>query len=323
MLNPISGASLDALRGKTVAVLGYGAQGAAHALNLRDGGVTVVVAQRQGSPRWDQAVDAGFSPISIAQAAEQADLLIFALPDDATPAIYKSEILPHQRSGQAFGFLHGFCVHYKLLDVPTTADVVLVAPKGQGRAVRSEFVAGRGVLALIAVAQNATGHAREIALAWAAGIGAARAAIFETTFAQETETDLFGEQAVLCGGLTALVRAGFDTLVEAGYPEELAYLECCHELKLIVDLIYELGISGMRERISTTARFGDLTRGPRIIDEHARAKMREALSDIRSGTFLHEFLAQSGAEAPRLADEDRSQAVDIVGERLRGLLRSP
>ncbi|TWT41773.1 Ketol-acid reductoisomerase [Phycisphaerae bacterium RAS1] len=320
-------ARVDFLADRTVAVLGFGAQGAAHALNLRDSGVRTIVGQRPGGPRHAAAAAQGFSPVSIAEAARQADLLILALPDDAAPAVFQSEILPHLHGGQALGFIHGFNIHYQCIQPPAELDVLLVAPKAQGRAVRSEFALGRGVMSLIAVGQDASGSARKTALGWAAALGSARSAIFETTFKDETESDLFGEQAVLCGGLTALIQAGFDTLVAAGYPAELAYFECCHEVKLIADLIHDMGIEAMRQRISTTARYGDITRGPRVIDEHVREQMRRILDEIRSGAFAREFLAAGGRKLAAASGGFRSaqpnlpdSELDRCGARVRGFL---
>jgi ketol-acid reductoisomerase len=310
------------LRAKTIAVLGYGSQGQAHALNLRDSGCQVLVAQRPG-PHYQAAVEADFKPVSVPEATQAADLLIFGLPDEATPAIFEQDMRDALRPGQVLGFMHGFNIHYGRVTPPADVDVVLVAPKGQGRAVRNEFLAGRGVAALIAVHQDATGQARQAALAWAAGIGAARAALFETTFADETETDLFGEQAVLCGGLTALIHAGFETLVEAGYPPELAYFECCHELKLIVDLVYEDGITAMRARISNTARFGDLTRGPRVIGPQVRQEMRRILEEVRSGAFARAWVAENEAGRPNfkaLTEQGRTHLIERVGAKLRQLM---
>ena len=316
-------ATVDFLLDKKVGVMGYGSQGRAHALNLRDSGCRVIVAQRPGSPRFDAAIDDGFEPIEIAQAVSTADLLIFGLPDDTAPAIYEREIQPHLRPGQTLGFIHGFVIHYQQIEPPPDVDVVLVAPKSQGRGVRNEYVAGRGVLTLVAIQQDATGSARQTALAWAAGIGANRAGLLETTFKDETETDLFGEQAVLCGGLTALIKAGFETLVEAGYPPELAYFECCHEIKLLADLIHDGGITYMRERISSTARFGDLTRGPRLANEQTRQQMREILAEIRSGQFAREFIAdnlENRAKSEELTEQDRTHMIEDVGRELRTLM---
>lgn len=320
---PVRGASIEALKGRTVAVLGYGAQGASHALNLRDSGLKVVVAQRAGGPRHGQAMEAGFAPVSIAEATGVGDLVIFALPDEAAPGVYESEIRPRLRGGQALGFIHGYNIHYRRIVAPADVDVVLVAPKAQGQGVRSAFVAGRGVACLIAAEQNATGRARETALAWAAGLGCHRAAIYETTFREETETDLFGEQAVLCGGLTALVKAAFETLVEGGYPAELAYFECCHELKLLTDLLHEGGLTYMRERISNTARYGDLTRGPRVIDEGVRQRMRGVLEEIRNGAFAAEWEAENKAGLARfksMTEADRGHLIEVVGRRIREMM---
>jgi len=320
---PGASARVELLRDRCVAVLGYGSQGQAHALNLRDSGCRVLVAQRADSPRFAAAVSAGFQPLELAEAVKRADLLIFGLPDDAAPRVYDAAIGPHLRRGQTLGFLHGFVIHYGLIRPPPDVDVVMVAPKAQGRGVRDEFVAGRGVPVLLAVHQDATGQARETALGWAAGIGAHRAGILETTFADETETDLFGEQAVLCGGLTALIKAAFETLVEAGYPPELAYFECCHEVKLLADLIHAGGISYMRERVSSTARFGDVTRGPRVVGEEARRAMRELLAEIRSGQFARELLEDSRRGQSRtrqLVDRDRDHPLEQVGRRLRELI---
>ena len=317
---PAQDARIDALRDRTLAVLGYGSQGHAHALNLRDSGLRVIVAQRPGSPRHQQAVADGFEPVGISEAVQASDVLIFALPDDAAPAVWREQIAPHLRSGQTLGFVHGFCIHYGLIEPPADVDVVLVAPKAQGRGVRRLYQQGRGPAVLVAVGQDATGHARETALAWAAALGAHRSLILETTFAEETETDLFGEQAVLCGGLSHLIVAAFETLVEAGYPAELAWFECCYEVKLLADLIHEHGITGMRERISSTARFGDLTRGPRVIDLHVREKLRQILDEIRSGAFAREFLddqRSGGAKMRALLEAARSHPIERLGAELR------
>lgn len=311
--------SLEPLRGRTIAILGYGSQGRAHALNLRDRGFRVVVGQRRG-PRFDEAVSAGFEPLAIGEATAAGDLVVMALPDEAAPEVYAAEIGPRLRGGKVLGFIHGYNVHYGRIAAPAGTDVVLVAPKAQGDGVRREFVAGRGVVCLTAVGQDASGSARGTALAWAAGIGGDRAGVIETTFRDETETDLFGEQAVLCGGLTSLIKAGFETLVEAGYPAELAYFECCHEVKLIADLISERGIAGMRERISSTARFGDLTRGPRVIGPAVREAMRRVLEEIRCGDFAAEWRDEVAAGRPRfrrLSEADGAHALEVVGAVLR------
>lgn len=315
-----SKARIELLAGKTVAVLGYGAQGHAHALNLRDSGVSVIVVQRPNSARHRAAVADGFTPVSISDATKRADLLIFSLPDEAAPQLYRGEIAPHLRDGQALGFIHGYNIHFKEIVAPPGIDVVLVAPKAQGRGVRSEFLAGRGVFALVAVHQDATGRALDTALGWAAGLGSHRAAILPTTFRDETETDLFGEQTVLCGGVSALIKMAFETLVDAGYPPEVAYFECCHELKLVVDLIHERGISGMRELISNTARYGDVTRGPRVIGPAVRTAMKQVLTEIQSGEFAREWRAETAAGKPvfnRLSAEDRKHPIEQIGREIR------
>jgi len=323
---PNESASVELLRGRTVAVLGYGAQGSAHALNLRDSGCRVIVAQRPGGQGHAAAIDDGFLPVSLEEATGAADLLIFGLPDDTAGALFEAHVRPRLRPGQALGFIHGFAIHYQQIEPPADVDVVLVAPKAQGRGVRREYVAGRGVLALVAVHQDATGAARSLALAWAAGIGAARAGLLETTFADETETDLFGEQAVLCGGMSALIKAGFETLVEAGYPPELAYFECCHEIKLLADLVHDYGVAGMRARISSTARFGDVTAGPRIVTDETKATMRALLDEIRRGEFARRFLADRdarGAVSKPLLAADARHPVEAAGRAMRALMWGP
>lgn len=315
-------ATVERLRSATVAVLGYGSQGSAQAKNLRDSGCSVIIGQRNGSGRHAEAVRDGFQPVPLRNAAGAADLLIFGLPDDQMGAIYRAEIEPELRPGKTLGFIHGFAIHYQEILPPPTVDVVLVAPKAQGAGVRSLFLAGRGPAALVAVHQDASGLALQTALAWAAGIGAARAGILKTTFKDETETDLFGEQAVLCGGLSALISAAFETLVAAGYPPELAYFECCHEVKLLADLIHAGGIADMRARISSTARFGDLTRGPRIVSEGVRAEMKKILSEIQSGAFAREFLADSRGGAPKAKALMKSAAanpIEEIGREMRKL----
>jgi len=315
--------NLDLLSGK-VAVLGYGAQGHAHALNLRDSGVEVEVGLREGSPSRAAAEDAGLTVGTVAEVVRGAQLVSVLLPDQVQPSVYEEEVAPNLSPGAALLFAHGFNVHYGRIGPPAGHDVIMVAPKGPGHIVRRLFEEGFGTPALAAVAQDASGGAFELALAYAAGIGAARAGIIETTFAEETETDLFGEQAVLCGGVTELIRAGFETLVEAGYSAEGAYYECLHEMKLIVDLIWEGGLAGMRYSISDTAEYGDLTRGPRVIDEHVRERMRELLADIQSGAFAREWIAEMDAGEPRLTElrkQAAEQPLEQVGKELRGLMR--
>lgn len=315
-------ASVDTLRNKRIAILGYGSQGSAHAKNLRDSGCTVIVGQRPESSRHADAIADGFSPVSISEAAKIGDLLIFGLPDDRSGEIFRREIAPHLKPNCTLGFIHGFAIHYAEIVPPPGVDVVLVAPKAQGAGVRRLFLAGRGPAALVAVHQDASGSALEIALGWAAGIGAARAGILQTTFRDETETDLFGEQAVLCGGLTAMITAAFDTLLEAGYPPELAYFECCHEVKLLADLIQAGGITYMRSRISSTARFGDLTRGPRIVSAAVKAQMSSILQEIRSGEFAREFLEDARAGSPRakmLLEQGAKNPIEIAGRPMREL----
>lgn len=315
-------ADLSPLLGRTIAVLGYGSQGSAQAKNLRDSGCKVLVGQRSGSPRHAAAVADGFAPVPMRDAVRLAELVIFALPDDQVGDVFRDDLAGAVRPGQALGFIHGFAIHYKLIQPPLDVDVILVAPKAQGAGVRSLFVAGRGPAALVAVHQDATGRALRTALAWAAGIGAGRAGILETTFQDETETDLFGEQAVLCGGLSALITAAFETLVEAGYPAELAYFECCHEVKLLADLIQAGGITAMRERISSTARFGDLTRGPRIVDAAVRDRMGEILAEIQDGRFTAEFLRDTQSGGQRAKDgmtKSAGHPIEPIGREMRGL----
>jgi len=308
------------LEGKVVVVLGYGSQGRAHALNLRDSGCDVTVAVRKNGPTWKQAEADGFRPAEPASAVGAADVVAFLVPDMAQPALYKEHVQPHLKPGTTLLFAHGFNVHYKQLQPAEKTDVVLVAPKGPGALVRRQYEEGRGVPCLVAVHQDASGHAKETAYQYAEGIGGARAAVVETTFAEETETDLFGEQAVLCGGVTELMAAGFETLVAAGYQPEVAYYECLHEMKLIIDLIYEGGFARMHQFVSDTAKFGDLTRGPRIVDAHARENMKQVLEEIRSGAFAKEWVAEYQAGSKRyreLLDKDLNHPVEAVGRKLR------
>jgi ketol-acid reductoisomerase len=313
----------DLLDGK-VAVVGYGSQGHAHALNLRDSGIEVEVGLRKGSPSREQAEQAGLSVAPVAEAVEGAQLVALLIPDQAQPQVYGRDVAPRLAPDAALLFAHGFNVHFGRIAPPGGHDVVMVAPKGPGHIVRRLFEEGFGTPALVAVAQDESGRAFELALAYGAAIGAARAGMIATTFAEETETDLFGEQAVLCGGVTELIRAGFETLVEAGYQPEIAYYECLHELKLIVDLIWENGLTGMRHSISDTAEYGDLTRGPLVIDEHVRARMRSLLDEVRNGSFAREWIAEMEAGEPRLRElraRAGEQELERVGRELRALMR--
>ncbi|MFQ5495951.1 MAG: ketol-acid reductoisomerase [Phycisphaerae bacterium] len=317
-----SDADLSTLKKLRVSVIGYGNQGHAHARNLRDTGIQVTVGQRPGRGA-DRATDDGFHPIPIAEAVDTADLLILTLPDESAADIYTDHIGPNLRPGRTLGFVHGFNIRYGFITPPDNVDVIMVAPKGPGTLLRSLYVEGKGLPALLAVHQDPTGHAKQTALAWAAGIGATRAAVVETTFAAETETDLFGEQAVLCGGLTALTKAAFETLVEAGYEPELAYLECVHELKQIVDLLYNSGLSAMRDRISNTAEYGDLTRGPRVIGDEARQAMKRLLKEVQDGTFAREWIAEhraGGRNFRRLHDADVDSPYERAAAAVRALM---
>ncbi|HSJ74547.1 MAG TPA: ketol-acid reductoisomerase [Miltoncostaeaceae bacterium] len=316
-------ADLDLLSGKTVAVIGYGSQGHAHALNLRDSGVAVVVGLRRGSASTEAAREEGLEVLTPAEAAARGDLVMILAPDEHQARLFAEEIAPGLGEGDALLFAHGFAIHFGQVVPPPGVDVMMVAPKGPGHLVRRTYAEGAGTPALMAVQQDASGGAKGLALAYAKGIGCTRAGVIETTFAEETETDLFGEQVVLCGGLTELVRAGFDTLVEAGYNPDLAYFECLHELKLIVDLMYEKGISGMRYSISNTAEYGDLTRGRRIITEDTRAEMRRILAEIQTGRFAKEWLEENQVGRPvfnAIARRDAAHQVEDVGKRLRGMM---
>ena len=316
-------ADLSVLKGKIVGVIGYGIQGRGQALNLRDSGVQVIVAQRPGGPNYSLAKHDGFAPVSVADAARQADLVIVLTQDTLQAQLYHESIAPHLKPGKALGFSHGFSILYGLITPPKTVDVIMIAPKGPGSLLRSQFLEGKGVPALLAVHQDATGHAKPLALAWARGIGSTRAGVLETTFKEETETDNFGEQAVLCGGVSALIKAGFETLVEAGYQPELAYFECLHELKLITDMIWATGIQGMRKRVSDTAKWGDISRGPRVIDAHVKETMRQLLREIRSGAFAKEWVAEHEAGRPtftRLMRQDDEHPIEQVGRQLRAMM---
>ena len=322
MAEIIKHGNVDLLSGK-VAVIGYGSQGHAHALNLNDSGVAVEVGLREGSPSWAAAEDAGLAVRTVAEAVRGAQLVALLLPDGPMAEVYANEVEPNLDAGAAVLFAHGLNIHYGRITPAAGHDVVMIAPKGPGHIVRRLFEEGYGTPAIVAVHVDASGEARELALAYGAAIGAARAGMIESSFAEETESDLFGEQAVLCGGVSQLIRFGFETLVEAGYQPEIAYYECLHELKLIVDLIYEGGLAGMRFSISDTAEYGDLTRGPQVIDDHVRENMRKLLSDIREGAFAHEWIEQMKTGEPRLK-ELRARAADEriekVGSELRSLM---
>jgi len=312
--------TLAPLKGKTVAIIGYGSQGHAQAQNLRDSGVKVIVGQRKGSANYKLAVKHGFKPVSAAEAAEKADVIQILLPDEVQKEVYEKDILPHLKPGKCLIWSHGFNIHFKIIKPPKDVDVIMVAPKGPGHLVRSEFLKGGGVPCLIAIEQDASGKARNIALAHARGVGGLRAGAIETSFKNETETDLFGEQSVLCGGVSELVKAGFETLTEGGYPEELAYFECLHELKLIVDLFYQGGLSYMRYSVSNTAEFGDMVTGPRIITDKTKAEMKKVLKEIQNGTFAKNFLAelQSGGKKFRAWEaKEKNHPLEVVGRRLR------
>ncbi|GAA6618299.1 ketol-acid reductoisomerase [Scytonema sp. NUACC26] len=315
-------ANLDLLAGKTIAIIGYGSQGHAHALNLKDSGLNVIVGLYPGSKSVAKAEAAGLTVKNVADAAKAADLIMILLPDEVQKTIYKEEIEPHLEEGNVLLFAHGFNIHFGQVVPPPTVDVVMVAPKGPGHLVRRTYEQGQGVPALFAIYQNASGQARDRAMAYAKGIGGTRAGILETTFREETETDLFGEQTVLCGGLCALIKAGFETLVEAGYQPELAYFECLHEVKLIVDLIVEGGLAKMRDSISNTAEYGDYTRGPRIVNDQTKAEMRRILQEIQSGQFAREFVLENQAGKPGFTSMRRQEAehpVEDVGKDLRAM----
>jgi ketol-acid reductoisomerase len=316
-------ANLDLLKKRKVAVIGYGSQGHAHALNLRDSGVDVRVGLGAGSKSKAKAEGAGLRVVSVTEAAKEADVVMVLIPDQTQKSVYDAEIAPHMTKGKALLFAHGFNVHYGRIQAPAGHDVIMVAPKGPGHIVRRIFTEGYGTPALIAVHQDASGNARSLALAYAVGLGAHNAGILETSFQEETETDLFGEQAVLCGGTAELIQAGFDTLVEAGYSPECAYYECLHELKLIVDLIYEGGLQHMRWSISDTAEFGDYVSGPRVVDDHVRANMKAVLTDIQSGAFAKRWIAdmENGEqELKSLRQKALDSNIETVGKELRGLM---
>ncbi|HWQ38196.1 MAG TPA: ketol-acid reductoisomerase [Burkholderiales bacterium] len=316
-------ADLRLIKGKKVAILGYGSQGHAHALNLKDSGVKVTVGLRKSGASWDKARKAGLEVKEVADAVKSADIVMILLPDEHIADVYRTEVEPNIRKGATLAFAHGFNIHYGQVVPRADLDVVMVAPKAPGHTVRSTFVAGGGVPMLIAVHQNPSKKARDLALSYAAAIGGGKAGIIETNFREETETDLFGEQVVLCGGTTALIQAGFEVLVEAGYAPEMAYFECLHELKLIVDLIYEGGIANMRYSISNNAEYGDFTRGPRIITEETRKEMRRILKEIQTGAYAQEFLLENRTGAVKLnamRRMGREHPIEVVGERLREMM---
>ena len=313
---------LSLIKGRKIAVIGYGSQGHAHALNLHDSGCDVRVGLRADSSSVAKAREAGLKVVTPQEAAAEADIIMMLTPDELTAHIYYADIHDNMESGKVLAFAHGFNVHFEQVVAPADCDVIMIAPKGPGHMVRRVFTEGSGVPCLIAVHQDASGSARDIALAWAAGIGGARAAVIETSFAEETETDLFGEQAVLCGGATHLVQMGFETLVEAGYQPEIAYFECLHELKLIVDLMYEGGMAKMRDSISNTAEYGDYVTGPRVITEETREAMRAVLWDIQSGKFARDWILENKAGAPSFKAMRRIHAehlIEDVGQDLRGM----
>jgi len=311
------------IRAKKVAIIGYGSQGHAHALNLKESGVDVVVGLREGSTSKSKAEAAGLRVMSIADATKFADVIMILAPDTEQKKIYEESIQPNLTAGKALAFAHGFNIRFNRIEPPKGVDVIMIAPKGPGHLVRRTFTEGGGVPALIAVAQDATGQAKALAMSYAEAIGAARAGVIETTFPEETETDLFGEQVVLCGGLTSLIMAGYETLVEAGYQPEMAYFECLHEVKLIVDLMYEEGIAGMRFSISDTAEYGDVSRGPRIINADTKKEMKKILEEIQSGKFADEWIAESDSGRKRFAEmrnAGKNHPIEKVGAQLRGMM---
>jgi len=316
-------ADLNILKDKVVAIIGYGSQGHAHAQNLRDSGVQVIIGQRPGGPNWQLAREHGFEPVSAGEAAKKADLIQILVQDQYQPTVYQEEILPNLAPGKTLVFGHGFNIHYNQIIPPKDVDVVMIAPKGPGHLVRREFEKGGGVPCLVAVHQDATGQALAKALAYAAGVGGTRSGVLETTFREETETDLFGEQAVLCGGVSELIRAGFETLTKAGYQPEIAFFECMHELKLIVDLLYEGGFKKMHHSISDTAEYGDYVTGPRVINEESRKAMQKVLEEIQDGTFARNWILENKANLPFFLARRRQShehQVEQVGDNLRSMM---
>ncbi|MGI5838737.1 MAG: ketol-acid reductoisomerase [bacterium] len=318
-----SDANLDILRGKKIAILGYGSQGHAHSRNLHDSGMDVIVGLYTGSKSWERVKEDGLEVATVAEAAKAADIIMFLIPDHIQAATYQNEVAPYLAEGNTVAFAHGFNIHFKQIIPPKNVDVIMVAPKGPGHLVRRQYEQGAGVPGLLAVYQDYTGKAKEIGLAYAKGIGNTRAGLMETTFQEETETDLFGEQAVLCGGISELIKAGFETLVEAGYQPEAAYFECLHEMKLIVDLIYEGGLSGMRYSVSDTAKYGDFMVGKRIINDATRAEMKKVLAEIQSGEFAKQWILENQANRPvynAIYEKEKMHLIETVGEKLRRMM---
>ncbi|GAB6988340.1 ketol-acid reductoisomerase [Paenibacillus pini] len=313
---------LNVLKGKTIAVIGYGSQGHAQAQNLRDSGINVVIGLREGKS-FDKAKNDGFEVLSVADATRKADVVQILMPDETQASVYKNDIEPNLKKGAALMFSHGFNIHFGQINAPAEADVLLVAPKSPGHMVRRTYVEGFGVPGLIAIEQDATGNAKAIGLAYAKGIGCTRAGVIETSFREETETDLFGEQAVLCGGVTALIKAGFETLTEAGYAPEMAYFECLHEMKLIVDMIYEGGMANMRDSISNTAEYGDYVTGPRVVTDETKKAMKAVLSDIQQGKFARDFILENQSHGAFMNATRRNEAnhpIEVVGAQLREMM---
>jgi len=316
-------ADLNVLKDKKIAIIGYGIQGRGQALNLRDSGLNVIVSELEGTVNYNTAKEDGFSPMLVSDAARDADIIQILTQDHVQAKVYKDAIKPALKKGKALLFSHGFNIRFKQIKPPKKIDVLMVAPKGPGSLVREMYKEGKGVPCLLAIHQDASGNAKNIGLAYAKGIGGTRAGVIETTFTEETETDLFGEQTVLCGGVTELIKAGFDTLVEAGYQPEIAYFECLHELKLITDMIYKVGIQGMRKRVSDTAEYGDLTRGKKIITDKTRKTMKKILKDVQSGKFAREWIKENEQGRPlynELSKKDDTHQIEVVGKKLRGMM---
>ncbi|HNV24167.1 MAG TPA: ketol-acid reductoisomerase [Candidatus Omnitrophota bacterium] len=316
-------ANLDVLKNKTIAIIGYGIQGRGQALNLRDSGLNVIVSEMEGTPNYETAIADGFKPVDANTAAKQAHIIQILTQDHVQADVYKKAIKKNLAQGKTLVFSHGFNIHFKQIVPPKDIDVWMIAPKGPGALVRQQYEEGKGVPCLVAIYQNASGHALEEALAYAKGIGGTRAGVIETTFKEETETDLFGEQAVLCGGTSELIKAGFDTLVEAGYQPEIAYYECLHELKLITDLIYKTGITGMRKRVSDTAEYGDYSRGPRIVTERTRKEMKKILKEVQNGKFAREWIRENKKGRPnfnKYREESAKHPIEEVGAKLRKMM---